>query len=60
MTLNVHRSATAGTFTDNVVHWRGADAIYKRGDGQPADRHGLGLQLPNYLYQQAWIKFMPG
>ena len=33
MTVNVYRSATPGTYTDKVVHARGADAIYRGATG---------------------------
>ena len=60
MTLNVHRSATAGTFTDKVVHVRGADAIYKGATGNLQIAMAWAYNDPYYLYQQAWIKFIPG
>lgn len=60
MTVNVHRSATAGTFTDTVVHARGADAIYKGATGTVQIAMSWAYDDPYYLYQQAWIKFIPG
>jgi hypothetical protein len=33
MTVNVYRSATAGTYTDTVVRARGADTIYQGATG---------------------------
>jgi hypothetical protein len=59
MKVNVYRSATAGTFTDTVVRARGADAIYKGATGNLEIAMAWNNQLPYYLYQQAWMKFIP-
>jgi hypothetical protein len=59
MTLNVYRSATAGTFTNTVVRARGADAIYKGATGNLQIAMSWADNDPYYLYQQAWIKFIP-
>jgi hypothetical protein len=59
MTLNVYRSATAGTFTDTVVRARGADTTYKGATGNLQIAMSWAFNDPYYLYQQAWIKFIP-
>ena len=60
MTVNVYRSATAGTFTDTVVRARGADTIYRGATGNLKIAMAWNNKLPYYLYQQAWMKFIPG
>jgi hypothetical protein len=59
MRVNVYRSATAGTFTDTVVSARGADKIYRGATGDLQIAIAMNNQLPYYLYQQAWMKFIP-
>ena len=60
MTVNVYRSATAGTFTDTVVRARGADAIYQGATGNLKIAMSWAFNDPYYLHQQAWMKFIPG
>jgi hypothetical protein len=60
MTLNVYRSATAGTYTDTVVRARGADTIYQGASGNLKIAMSWAYNDPYYLYQQAWMKFIPG
>ena len=60
MTVNVYRSAAAGTFTDTVVRARGADTIYKGATGNLKIAMSWAYNDPYYLYQQAWMKFIPG
>ena len=60
MTVNVYQTATAGTFTDTVVRARGADTIYKGGTGNLKIAMSWAYNDPYYLYQQAWMKFIPG
>jgi hypothetical protein len=60
MTVNVYRSATAGTYTDTVVRARGADTIYQGATGNLKIAMSWAFNDPYYLYQQAWMKFIPG
>jgi hypothetical protein len=60
MTVNVYRSATAGTFTDTVVRARGADTIYQGATGNLEIAMAWAFNNPQYFYQQAWMKFIPG
>ena len=60
MTVNVYRSATAGTYTDTVVHAQGADTIYRGATGDLQIAMAWAYNDPYYLYQQAWMKFIPG
>ena len=60
MTVNVYQTATAGTYTDTVVRARGADTIYKGGTGNLKIAMSWAYNNPYYLYQQAWMKFIPG
>ena len=59
MTVNVYRSATAGTFTDTVIR-AGSRHPLSRGDWQPADRHVLGLQRPLLLPPAGMDEIHPG
>ena len=59
MTVNVYQTATAGTFTDTVVRARGADSIYRGATGNLKIAMAWNNKLPYYLYQQAWMKFIP-
>ena len=60
MTVNVYRSATAGTYTDTVVRARGADKIYQGATGNLEIAMSWAYNDPYYFYQQAWMKFIPG
>jgi hypothetical protein len=60
MTVSVYRSATAGTFTDTVVRARGADTIYQGATGNLKIAMAWAFNNPQYFYQQAWMKFIPG
>ena len=60
MTVNVYQTATAETFTDPVVRARGADTIYKGGTGNLKIAMSWAYNNPYYLYQQAWMNFIPG
>ena len=60
MTVYVYQSATAGTYTDTVVRARGADTVYKGATGNLQIAMSWTYNNPYYLYQQAWIKFIPG
>ena len=60
MTVNVYRSATAGTYTDTVVRARGADTIYQGASGNLKIAMSWAYNDPYYLYEQAWMKFIPG
>src|SRR5215469_3447789 len=59
MTVNVYRSATAGTYTDTVVRARGADTIYQGATGNLKIAMSWTFNNPYYLYQQEWMKFIP-
>jgi hypothetical protein len=60
MTVNVYRTATAGTFTDTVVRARGSDTIYKGATGNLKITMSWAFNDPYYLYGQAAMKFIPG
>jgi hypothetical protein len=60
MTLKVYRSATAGTYSDTVVRARGADTTYLGATGTLEIAMAWARNDPYYLYQQAWMKFVPG
>ena len=60
MTVNVYQTATAGTYTDTVVRARGADSIYQGATGNLKIAMSWAYNDPYYLYQQAWMKFIPG
>jgi hypothetical protein len=60
MTVNVYRSATAGTYTDTVVHAQGADTIYRGATGDLQIAMAWSYNDPYYLRQLAWMKFIPG
>ena len=60
MTVNVYRSATAGTYTDTVVRARGADTIYQGATGNLKIAMSWAFNNPYYFYQQAFMKFIPG
>ena len=60
MTVYVYQSVTAGTFTDTVVRARGADAIYQGATGNLKIAMSWAFNNPQYFYQQAWMKFIPG
>ena len=60
MTVNVYRSATAGTFTDTVVRARGADTIYQGATGNLKIALSWTYNDPYYFHGQAAMKFIPG
>jgi hypothetical protein len=59
MTVNVYRSATAGTFTDTVVRARGADTIYLGATGNLKITMSWTFYNPQYFHQQAMMTFIP-
>jgi hypothetical protein len=60
MTVNVYRSATAGTFTDTVVRARGTDTIYQGATGNLKITMLWTFYNPQYFHQQATMNFIPG
>jgi hypothetical protein len=60
MTVNVYRSATAGTFTDTVVRARGADTIYQGATGNLKITMAWTKYNPYYYHQQATMTFLAG
>ena len=60
MTVNVYRSATAGTFNDTVVRAWGVDTIYQGATGDLKITLSWDFGNPYYFHGLATMKFNPG